>query len=131
VTPQQQPIEAVPIKAIPYLIAYIDHQKARLHQCSDPERVELAPERSWSRSSEARAGGSLHDQGRDYDRGQRFAQWRGGAGHRACRDNKTILVQFNVEKALAAYQIRDNRLVDTGERLKLVAGPVSIPVMPQ
>jgi hypothetical protein len=33
--------------------------------------------------------------------------------------NTTIIVQFDVEKALAAYQIRDNRLLDMGERLKL------------
>src|SRR3954452_1426555 len=47
------------------------------------------------------------------------------------KDNKTILVQFNVEKALAIYQIRDGKLVDTGERLKLDAGPVSIRTTPR
>ena len=47
------------------------------------------------------------------------------------KDNKTVLVQFDVEKALAVYQIRDGKLADTGERLKLDAGPVSIRVTPR
>ena len=47
------------------------------------------------------------------------------------KDSKTILVQFDVEKALAVYQIRDGHLVDTTERLKLEAGPVSIRSMPR
>jgi hypothetical protein len=40
-------------------------------------------------------------------------------------------VQFDVEKALAIYAIRDGKLVDTGERIKLAAGPVSIRSMPR
>ena len=47
------------------------------------------------------------------------------------KDNRTILVQFDVEKALAVYQIRDGKLADTGERLKLDAGPVSIRATPR
>ena len=47
------------------------------------------------------------------------------------KDNKTVLVQFDVEKALAVYQIRDGKLADTGERLKLDAGPVSIRTTPR
>ena len=47
------------------------------------------------------------------------------------QDNATILVQFDVERAIAVYAIRDGRLVDTGERLKLAAGPVSIRSMPR
>jgi DNA-binding beta-propeller fold protein YncE len=47
------------------------------------------------------------------------------------KDNKTVLVQFDVEKTIAVYQIRGDRLVDTGERLKLDAGPVSIRAMPR
>ena len=54
-----------------------------------------------------------------------------GQGAVFAKDNKTMLVQFNVEKALAVYQIRDDRLIDTGERLKLDAGPVSIRSMPR
>jgi DNA-binding beta-propeller fold protein YncE len=46
-------------------------------------------------------------------------------------DNKTILVQFNVEKELAVYQVRDGGLVDTEARIKLDAGPVSIRTMPR
>jgi hypothetical protein len=46
-------------------------------------------------------------------------------------DSKTILVQFDVEKALAVYAVRRGRLTDTGLRLKLAAGPVSIRAMPR
>jgi len=47
------------------------------------------------------------------------------------RDNRTILVQFDVEKAIAVYQIKDGKLADTNERIKLEAGPVSIRSMPR
>jgi hypothetical protein len=47
------------------------------------------------------------------------------------RDSRNVLVQFDVEKALAVYGIRDGQLVDTQERLKLGAGPVSIRSMPR
>jgi DNA-binding beta-propeller fold protein YncE len=47
------------------------------------------------------------------------------------QDSKTILVQFDVERAIAVYAIRDGKLVDTGERIKLAAGPVSIRSMPR
>jgi DNA-binding beta-propeller fold protein YncE len=47
------------------------------------------------------------------------------------KDSKTILVQFDVERALAVYQIRNDTLVDTGKRLRLDAGPVSIRSMPR
>jgi DNA-binding beta-propeller fold protein YncE len=47
------------------------------------------------------------------------------------QDSKTVVVQFDVEKALAMYAIRDGKLVDTGERIKLAAGPVSIRSMPR
>ena len=47
------------------------------------------------------------------------------------QDSKTIIVQFDVERALALYAVRDGRLVDTGERIKLAAGPVSIRSMPR
>jgi DNA-binding beta-propeller fold protein YncE len=46
-------------------------------------------------------------------------------------DSKTVIVQFDVEKALAIYAIRDGKLVDTNERIKLAAGPVSIRSMPR
>jgi hypothetical protein len=47
------------------------------------------------------------------------------------QDSKTIIVQFDVERALALYAVRDRKLVDTGERIKLAAGPVSIRSMPR
>jgi DNA-binding beta-propeller fold protein YncE len=47
------------------------------------------------------------------------------------QDSRTVLVQFDVERAIAVYAIRDGKLVDTGERIKLAAGPVSIRSMPR
>jgi DNA-binding beta-propeller fold protein YncE len=47
------------------------------------------------------------------------------------QDNRTVLVQFDVEKAIAVYAVQDGRLVDTGQRLPLAAGPVSIRTMPR
>jgi len=54
-----------------------------------------------------------------------------GQGIVFAKDNQTILVQFNVERALAVYQIRDGKLVDTEARIKFDAGPVSIRTMPR
>jgi WD domain, G-beta repeat len=47
------------------------------------------------------------------------------------KDSQNIVVQFDVERMLAVYAIRAGQLVDTGERLKLAAGPVSIRSMPR
>ena len=47
------------------------------------------------------------------------------------QDSKTVIVQFDVEKALAMYVLRDGKLVDSGERIRLAAGPVSIRSMPR
>jgi len=47
------------------------------------------------------------------------------------QDSKTIIVQFDVERALAVYAVQEGKLVDTGERIKLSAGPVSIRSMPR
>jgi hypothetical protein len=41
------------------------------------------------------------------------------------------LVQFDVEKALAVYTVADGNLADTGTRLPLAAGPVSIRSAPR
>lgn len=46
-------------------------------------------------------------------------------------DNHTVLVQFDVEKAIAVYDVREGTLVDTGQRLALEAGPVSIRSAPR
>ena len=47
------------------------------------------------------------------------------------QDSKTVIVQFDVERSLALYAVRDGKLVDTNERIKLAAGPVSIRSMPR
>ncbi len=47
------------------------------------------------------------------------------------QDGKQILLQMDVERAIGVFAIRDGKLVDTGERLKLAAGPVSIRSMPR
>jgi DNA-binding beta-propeller fold protein YncE len=47
------------------------------------------------------------------------------------QDSKTVIVQFDVERTLALYAVRDGRLVDTGERMPLAAGPVSIRSTPR
>ena len=47
------------------------------------------------------------------------------------QDSKTVILQLNVERALGIYAIRDGKLVDTGTRIKLAAGPVSIRSMPR
>jgi DNA-binding beta-propeller fold protein YncE len=47
------------------------------------------------------------------------------------QDSRYVLLQMNVERALAVYAIRDGKLVDTGERIKLAAGPVSLRSMPR
>jgi DNA-binding beta-propeller fold protein YncE len=47
------------------------------------------------------------------------------------QDSKTVLVQFDVERAIAIYAMVDGKLVDTGKRINLAAGPVSIRSMPR
>ncbi|MDQ6923651.1 MAG: YncE family protein [Pseudomonadota bacterium] len=47
------------------------------------------------------------------------------------QDSKQILLQMDVERAIAVFAVRDGKLVDTGERLNLAAGPVSIRSMPR
>jgi DNA-binding beta-propeller fold protein YncE len=47
------------------------------------------------------------------------------------KDSKTVLVQFDVERALAVYVVKNGKLVDTGTRIKLAAGPVSIRSTPR
>jgi DNA-binding beta-propeller fold protein YncE len=60
-----------------------------------------------------------------------IAGGEGAQGVVFTQDSKTMIVQFDVEKALALYAVRDGKLVDTGERIKLAAGPVSIRSMPR
>jgi DNA-binding beta-propeller fold protein YncE len=47
------------------------------------------------------------------------------------QDGKTVLVQFDVERSIAVYAIRDGKIFDTGHRIHLAAGPVSIRSMPR
>jgi DNA-binding beta-propeller fold protein YncE len=47
------------------------------------------------------------------------------------KDSKQILLQMDVERALAVYTIRNGKLADTGTRIPLAAGPVSIRSMPR
>ena len=47
------------------------------------------------------------------------------------QDSRYVLLQMDVERAIGVYAIRDGKLVDTGERIKLAAGPVSIRSMPR
>lgn len=47
------------------------------------------------------------------------------------KDSKTVIVQFNVERQLALFRVRGGKLVDSGQRLKLDAGPVTIRSMPR
>jgi DNA-binding beta-propeller fold protein YncE len=47
------------------------------------------------------------------------------------KDGKQIILQLDVERALAVYAIRNGKLIDTGTRIPLAAGPVSIRSMPR
>ena len=47
------------------------------------------------------------------------------------QDGRYVLLQMDVERAIGVYAIRDGKLADTGERIKLAAGPVSIRTMPR
>jgi DNA-binding beta-propeller fold protein YncE len=47
------------------------------------------------------------------------------------QDSKQILLQMDVERAIGVFAVRDGKLVDTGARLSLAAGPVSIRSMPR
>jgi hypothetical protein len=47
------------------------------------------------------------------------------------QDNRYVLLQMDVERAIGVFAVRDGKLVDTGERIKLAAGPVSIRSMPR
>ena len=47
------------------------------------------------------------------------------------QDSRYVLLQMDVERAIAVYAVRDGKLVDTTERIKLAAGPVSLRSMPR
>ncbi len=54
-----------------------------------------------------------------------------GQGIAFAADSKTIVVQMNPEKALGVYAVQNGRLVDTGQRLQLGAGPTSLRTLPR
>ncbi|MES3001399.1 MAG: YncE family protein [Pseudomonadota bacterium] len=45
-------------------------------------------------------------------------------------DSRYILAQFNIEKELAVFCVADGRLADTGHRIPVAGGPVSIRALP-
>ena len=47
------------------------------------------------------------------------------------RDSRHVLVQFNVEKQLALFDVTDGMLRDTGRRIPLSGGPASIRSQPR
>jgi DNA-binding beta-propeller fold protein YncE len=47
------------------------------------------------------------------------------------KDGKTVLVQLNVERSIAVFEVRQGKLADTGQRLRMAAGPASIRSMPR
>jgi len=111
-----------------------------------PEGVAISPDGRWIAVS-SMAGSNLlaTDPGRQKLGKVALYEIRDGAATRVnelpggeaaqgvvfTQDSRTVIVQFDVERALALYAIRDGRLVDTGERVKLAAGPVSIRSMPR
>ena len=111
-----------------------------------PEGVAISPDGRWiAVSSMAGSNLLLTDPGRHkLGTVSLFAIQDGGAvkvnelpGGEAAQglvftqDSKTVIVQFDVEKSLALYAVRDGKLVDNGERINLAAGPVSIRSMPR
>jgi len=111
-----------------------------------PEGVAISPDGRWIAVS-SMAGSNLlaTDPGRNKLGKVVLYEIRDGAAARVnelpggeaaqgvvfTQDSKTVIVQFDVERELALYAIRDGKLVDTGERIKLAAGPVSIRSMPR
>jgi DNA-binding beta-propeller fold protein YncE len=113
---------------------------------STPEGVAISPDGRWIAVS-SMAGSSLttDDPGRSKIGKLVLFEIKDGwatkvnevAGAEAAQgvvfsqDSKQILLQMDVERAIGVFAVRDGKLVDTGERLKLAAGPVSIRSMPR
>jgi DNA-binding beta-propeller fold protein YncE len=108
---------------------------------SSPEGVAISPDGRWIAVS-SMAGSNLlaNDPGRN-KRGKvalfriqngwatKVNEVPGGEAAQGIvfsRDGKQILLQMDVERALGVYAIRNGKLVDTGMRIPLAAGPVSI-----
>ena len=113
---------------------------------SSPEGVAISPDGKWI-VVQSMAGSNLtaSDPGRSklgkvvlyaIKNGQavRVNELPGGEAAQGVvfsKDSKTVVVQFDVERALAVYAVKNGKLVDTGTRIKLAAGPVSIRSMPR
>jgi DNA-binding beta-propeller fold protein YncE len=113
---------------------------------STPEGVAISPDGHWIAVS-SMAGSSLttDDPGRNKigklvlfeikdgwaTRVNELASAEAAQGVVFSQDNKQILLQMDVERAIGVFALRDGKLVDTGVRLKLAAGPVSIRSMPR
>jgi DNA-binding beta-propeller fold protein YncE len=111
-----------------------------------PEGVAISPDGRWiAVSSMAGSGLTTEDPGRNKIGKLVLYEIKDGwatkvnevAGAEAAQgvvfsqDSKQILLQMDVERAIGVFAVRDGKLVDTGERLKLAAGPVSIRSMPR
>jgi DNA-binding beta-propeller fold protein YncE len=113
---------------------------------SVPEGLALSPDGRWlavqsmDGSNLAKGQAGYHARGKvtlfalDAAGARRVGELPSGAGSQGVvfsADSKRLVVQFDVEKQLAFYAIEDGRLRDTGQRLSLDAGPVSIRSVPR
>jgi DNA-binding beta-propeller fold protein YncE len=114
---------------------------------SVPEGVALSPNGEWIvAQSLDRSNLTANDPGGRNPRGKvtlfavnsgraiqvsQLPSGEAGQGIVFAKDNRTILVQFNVERQIAVYQVKDSTLIDTGTRLSLDAGPASLRSMPR
>jgi DNA-binding beta-propeller fold protein YncE len=111
-----------------------------------PEGIAISPDGNWiAVSSMAGSGLLATDPGRNKlgkvalylikdNAASKVNELPGGEAAQGVvfsKDSRIVLVQFDVERAIAVYAIRDGKLVDTGERIALAAGPVSIRSMPR
>ena len=113
---------------------------------SIPEGVALSPDGRWI-AVQAMAGSNLrrdnpgrHDRGRvvlfeiKEGRAVEVAEAPGGEAGQGIvftADARYVLVQMNVERAIAVYAVEDGELADTGERIALTGGPASIRSVPR
>jgi DNA-binding beta-propeller fold protein YncE len=113
---------------------------------SIPEGVALSPDGRWI-AVQVMDGSNLpkdnpgrHDHGKvvlfEMKEGQAVKVAEAPSGEAAqgivfTADGRYVLVQMNVEKAIAVYAVKDGKLEDTSERIALTGGPASIRSMPR
>jgi 6-phosphogluconolactonase (cycloisomerase 2 family) len=113
---------------------------------SIPEGVALSPDGRWI-AVQAMDGSNLpegnpgrHDRGKvmlfEVRDGEAVKVAEAPSGEAAqgivfTADGRYVLVQMNVERAIAVYAVNDGQLEDTGERIALTGGPASIRSMPR